>query len=242
MGHGYPDYGIASPLATVFILQDLAELAARLGSILTFDRRGNVTFLEDFEGSLERWITHFEGTGGKVESTAAAARSGAFAAALTTGNLIGKYAYISHWMPMPILSRMGAEFSFCWWWYASIVQLDFNYATPDGGYRAQVRYNWQEQKIEYCPGDFDWQTLATGIKLERGNQLFHTIKVVADFPRKKYTRLILDSTSLDLSYLDLATYPPVSYPRLVLEIRTVAAENQNVLTYIDDAIITQNEP
>ena len=55
MGHGYPDYGTQGPVSTVHSIQDLGELAVRLGSIVTFDRRGNVLWLDGFDSGIGAW-------------------------------------------------------------------------------------------------------------------------------------------------------------------------------------------
>jgi len=55
VAHGTPDWGVTAGARTVYQMTDLGELAVRLGSIVTHDRRGDVIFLEDFEEGMGRW-------------------------------------------------------------------------------------------------------------------------------------------------------------------------------------------
>jgi len=53
VAHGAPDWWGTEQTSTVHLVQDVGELAARLGSIVTFDRRGNVIWLTSFEDGLQ---------------------------------------------------------------------------------------------------------------------------------------------------------------------------------------------
>jgi len=56
MAHGRPDDSNIKSVIPVYVMQDLAELAARLGSTVVLDRRGSVIFMEDFGKGLGGWI------------------------------------------------------------------------------------------------------------------------------------------------------------------------------------------
>ena len=62
-----PDYGRLSAQATVFPVTDLGELAARLGSIVSHDRRGDVIWLDGFEDGLDKWQPTTSGSGAAVD-------------------------------------------------------------------------------------------------------------------------------------------------------------------------------
>ena len=101
MAHGHPDYGGAAPLATVYTLQDLAELAARLGSIDVFDRRGNVLLLDDFESGIKKWL--FGGTGSYSAGWICdRAEHGGFCLSIQTEgaatSLVSAYRYLEDWL------------------------------------------------------------------------------------------------------------------------------------------------
>jgi len=55
MPHGAPDDSNVLKIGEDYRLDDLSELAARLGSIVNYRRTGDVYFMEDFSYGLERW-------------------------------------------------------------------------------------------------------------------------------------------------------------------------------------------
>lgn len=61
MPRGMPDWGEYSPQEVVSKLLDNAELAARLGSPVLFDRRGTVIFMDDFNCGVNHWDTVTKG-------------------------------------------------------------------------------------------------------------------------------------------------------------------------------------
>ena len=57
MTHGVQDFGASSGQNSTYGLTDLGELAVRLGSPVSFDRRGDVVMMETFEDGLDAWVT-----------------------------------------------------------------------------------------------------------------------------------------------------------------------------------------
>jgi len=86
MAHGQPDYGMYTLANTIYRLTDMGELAARLGSINTYDRRGDVIFLDSFESGLTAWSPSSACTGSDLVQSAKHARSGGFSAKFVCGS------------------------------------------------------------------------------------------------------------------------------------------------------------
>ncbi|GAJ22875.1 unnamed protein product, partial [marine sediment metagenome] len=116
MPRGQPDYGGHAAKEITGSLSDMAELATRLGSIVTFDRRGDVAFLDDYESGIEKWVeSHAEGTEwGTVGLSARAAESGSFSTKLVTKGTVDGYAQVIYTLPYwnPINGRLGVEIKF----------------------------------------------------------------------------------------------------------------------------------
>ncbi|GAG14536.1 unnamed protein product, partial [marine sediment metagenome] len=111
MPHGVKPYGRTEAQNTVFGLQDMGELAARQGSIVTFDRRGNVIWYDDFESSLNKWLLYDLGVGAAVVESNEAARNGLVSCKVTTSAVLGQYSGIRHDHMIPVLSKLGFEIS-----------------------------------------------------------------------------------------------------------------------------------
>src|SRR3990167_1185649 len=141
MTRSYPDWGRSAPVATVAPLADLGELAARLGSINTYDRRGNVAWLDDFEATLNKWGTGGDGTGNAVAISTSRARHGAQSVKLTTGSTGAKESEIFHPEAYPVLGKYGIEYSFVLGssaLYQDVILVHYNGANS---YIYQIRYD-----------------------------------------------------------------------------------------------------
>ena len=241
MPHGHPDWGASAQLSTVYSLQDLAELAARLGSINTFDRRGNVVFLDDFEAGLSRWEVGTYGTGAAAVVSVYRSHSGAYAAKLTTGSDGAQAIEIRRQIPRPVAGKIGLEFSWAWdgplW--CVVVSLDlFNGATYD---HYVVAFYRSTDLITLRDAAGVAQTIASGLLMQTDHLMFHTAKLVVDTESRKYVRLLFDRNSYDLSAYGCQAIADASTPRLVLLIGPWGNTANNIDTYVDDVIVTQNE-
>ena len=64
--YGLPDYGMYAALENMGNLVDYGELATRLGSIVSFNREGNVIFWDDFEKTPIKWLNLTGGIRGRL--------------------------------------------------------------------------------------------------------------------------------------------------------------------------------
>jgi len=253
-GIGLPDYAQAKPVGSVpvgpvYTSTDIAELAARLGSIVTFDRRGNVTFLDDFEGTLGKWdfLTGIEGF--RAEISPDFTRSGSFSAKLTTGANRKQLMYC--YRPFPVLSKQGFEFSFA---YSDMeeIQMDMQINKGDYVHFASAKWIRAEKKCQYCDDGEIYRDLSPLVRPKSssfagatGRAVFNTIKLVVDSVTDEYVRLILNDTIYDLSGLRLFNWVAAGdaidatwMAPMIWFTSTVVSQ----VIYIDDVILTQNEP
>lgn len=242
MPHGQPDFGVYAVKETVSGLADLGELAARLGSIATFDRRGDVVWFDSFESDLSAWYELGTGTDHDAYVSAESARNGAFSCKLITGS--GGYGtgMIVHLGGGLVLSKIGLEVS--WTFKTALDELRLRFLYYDGAryYDYQIRFDRSSKELRYYDADGDPIAFATGISLTAHDQLYHTLKFVMDLPNRKYNRVILDNVSYDLSAYPVKTDTSTVSPKYELTIATQVIADSNETSYIDDVIITQNEP
>lgn len=250
-GVGLPDGSAPMPLGqipkpTTFSLTDVGESAARLGSIVTFDRRGDVIWLDDFENNLNKWSLAGVGVGGGVALSILAARSGASSCALTTGDVINDWRRITRETPYPVLGRLGFEISFVYnddiseyLWQMEV------YTGPAG--------TWTRPQVRFVPGapptlaivesdGVTWTPLSITVSLAEGLQLFNTLKLVGNFLTNTYERVILNNVEYDASAHAMQSVPSVAPAHLAIHFHVATRVNSNQVVYADDAIITQNEP
>lgn len=248
-GIGNPDYAAPKPLGQfpigpVYTLTDLAELAARLGSIDTFDRRGNVLFMEDFEGGYARWFDSAvpPGLGGAVEWSQDKAKIGSFSLKMTGPNVEDGYTWIMHYEPYPVLSSMGLEVSILP--VERIKSMSFQLQLYDGTQVSMGSIRWikDTSTLQYWGSDLAYHDMTPLYGLPYSNWLFQTLKLVVDFENGKYERFIIGERSYDMRDYDLYTVASGDYRRVAAAIFVESSAAGSALAYLDNVIITQNEP
>ena len=241
MAHGTPDYGILTPVSTVYTSQDTAELAVRLGSIDTHDRRGNVIFLEDFEGTLIRWQTDLTGVGAAVDVSTDRARNGKQSCKMTLGQGEGNDCLAYHRQPMPRDTGLGLEASVIIPYQTqktSIALIRWGDGYQKQGY---LRYDLTTSELQLYAAVIGWTAFASGITLRHVDYYFHTFKIVVDFVNNKYIRAIVDHIEYDLSAYAVNAVADTQGARLRSELRGYNSDGENHDLYWDDIIVTRNE-
>ncbi|KKK96081.1 hypothetical protein LCGC14_2666380 [marine sediment metagenome] len=241
MTRDLPDWGAQSSQATVHEVTDLGELAVRLGSIVTHDRRGDVIWFDGFEDGLVKWATATFGTGAAVDLSLTKARNGLFAARLVAGSDGGLSARIDKTIPFPVLSPMGAEFSFQL--QQNIDNLEFIFDLFDGVDVTQYLITWSDvaNNLLYQDSAGVDQVFASDVSLSITDTLFHTMKLVVDMENKVYARLIIDNTTYLLTDIAALAIADVTTPAVRVRMNLIGRAGDNDLIYVDDVILTQNE-
>jgi len=250
IGIGAPDYSPVKPPGQIipgpiYTLADMGELAVRLGSIVTFDRRGNVLWMDNFESGIEGWE---DGSGDGNHSFSwnpTYHRSGGFCAKLTTDDDTDDNAFMLRRLPYPTLSKNGFEYSFINDIRRKEQYIRLDHYDGDDLLRGYLRWTQSTRTWAYYTGTSypgSWVDLAPVIKLEGLVPIFHTIKLVCDFENGEYVRLLVNDTVYDMSGIPLYSVGAGDSPQLVAYIMAVTDSDHATNAYIDDVIITQNEP
>lgn len=242
MAHGTPDWGQTAGAVTVYQLSDMAELAARLGSPITHDRRGDVMWWDDFEWSLNKWQATVSGTGAAAAISTARARNGRCSVLLTAGSDGGFLSEIAHLLPFPALSNLGAEFSFSLGSVISDLTLEQTIRDGAASVAYGVRWNDVTNMLQYFSSAGAWTDLAATPQYSSGPSLFHVMKVVVDAVARKYVRLIVDDVAISMAGLGAEVSVSAFAPLWTVEITNNGRAGSNDTVYIDDVILTQNEP
>jgi hypothetical protein len=239
--HGQPDFGMYAKKTTTYSLSDMAELAVRLGSIDSFDRRGDVVCLDDFETPVLKWsvLTH-DGESAGVDTTYP--RSGNMDCKLALVDQAGSAIIMTKGFTLLPSSRVGMEISF--------TKPDTDTYLVIGLYKEDgANYHLGRMIIDFNAGtitcyasDDQEHIFASGLKFTAEAYAYHTIKFVVDFNTDEYVRCIYAGVEYDLSGYSLNKtghiVPPFIYAFIEL-LERVQGVNE---IYIDDFILTQNEP
>ena len=241
MVHTLPDYSSKWRNETVFGVADMGELAARLKSIDTFDRRGNVIWLDDFEGTTNLW-TMGGGVGYVTALNVGAALTGSQSMIMTTGGIGGNnWAQIYRTLAYPVLSNIGWEISSTWdddvlyfYWEMYL----YNGTTSN---HPSIRYNDTTHELLYLDDGNVYQVFATNVDMEMTTSSFNTCKLVVDFVNGYYQRFILNDVTYDLSAYPYRQFASGTTSRLLTYFIYHADGVTTPSIYADSAIVTQNE-
>lgn len=239
--HGKPDWGLQLK-KTVYTFDDLSELAVRLGSEVFFDRRGDVFLIDSFENGLGKWELGGGGDGNKQLITAERARSGGYSVKLIGGSTDSWLARMYNYFPYPVLSKWGAEVHFSIGPGIDKVYFIIRQETGTHAKLASILYDRENEKLQYQVGEDDYQDIKTSFLLYENTYLFHVFKLVADLENFKYQRLIVNDVEYDLSAYDMYSFGNVVTKHLEVQILLYSRDLNNDYIYVDNIIITQNEP
>ena len=236
-----PDYSDRGRNDSIAGVQDMSELAARLKSIHTFDRRGEVVWIDDFEHSANKWSLTGAGTGNNLAISAAASRNGDSSMELTTGNDGARSAMMRKILNYPKRANHGFEFSFT---YAD--ELDYirvYFTVYDGALQHNFWLNIDQtnQIVQYYDIAANW--INTGITFREiyAMPVFTPVKLVVDVTASEYVRLIYGAETFDMAGIAPDTAINPSEPQIMLQITAYSTAGNNATVYIDDVIVTQNE-
>lgn len=240
--HGAPDWSRYRRSSSTFSLEDLAEHAVRLGSIVSYDRRGDVVFLEDFEHGLLHVATTTSGTGGTITIDPTISKTGGYSAKLVAGSDDDKAAQIQILLATPPLPRVGIEFSWSRCKDDTLIQLSSSLYTDAGVISTLIRYYPGTNTLQYRDSDLNMQDLDTDLNLHDADNFFHTLKLVADFNTRFYSRLLINDQIYNLSSYALRATTVPSNPLYFATIQLSHTTATNPHIFVDDIIATQDEP
>lgn len=242
MPRGQPDFGAMAVKEVAASISDMGELAARLGSIVIYDKRGDVVDLDDFEEPVLRWQSLTTGTGSYIRFDSASVKSAS--QAIKLHSVSEAYGTATIGKNYSILASEVLGFEFCFSNLSDDIFLNTLFRILDGANLkiAGIRYDPNLDKLYIYDSTGGYVLFASDLPLVSENFIFHTLKIVVDFSTGYYKRLLLDDVEYDISdiaiYSGANTSPPLIYSSI--GIANMAAIGGDV--WIDNVILTQEEP
>ena len=243
MPHGSPDWWGNIPSETVHGGLDTGELAVRLGSIVTFDRQGNVVWMDNFEGGLGPWMWGGGGDNNAVYLDAGCTMYGSLAALLHPGEEDDGDSWVQRILPYPVLGGLGFEIAFVP--ETNLKRIALSLLLYDGSdkYLYEARYDHVNGQVQVqTPGPNYPVVGSPGVQAVSYHN--HCVmKLVLDCLTGMYARVLFNNHVYDASahavYVDTDL---VTKPCMAAKIK---ARNTGVFLIdipVDYAIVTQNEP
>lgn len=242
MAHGQPAWGVGAPKTFVYQLQDMAELARRLGAPISIDGSGNIIDQDDCEHGLVKGNLALLGTGAAITNDTKRARSGNHSYKFVAGSSSSHLAVLQRTFALPVASRIGGEVWFDEWNPGEALDLILQYYDGSQRQDAAIRLRLDTLELQYTGADGNYHTYRTLPSLGDVAWHWHGLKVTFDPTTGMYGRAKLDQYDDDLSAYAMYSVASAAAPQLVRQVGFTGRSGANDLVYIDDLIATQNEP
>jgi len=219
----------------------IGELAARLGSPVNWERRGQVTRIMTFESGLSECLTEAFGTGSLVELCPETWQTGGYSCHLQTGEYTDSRADVSIYTDFSPSTTLGFEVAF------SIgvkpAHLYFYFSVYDGSYeyRGWLHFVKAASEMRFYNSSAGWSTVDAFLPYEE-DKLFYSVKGVIDIDSGMWKRVLLNGSEYDLSdkVLYKTSFGGSKYAWLCV---SAVGNTLGVYhAYVDRMVITVNEP
>lgn len=241
MVHTLPDYTSKWKTSQITDVVDPGEAAARLSSIDTFQREGNVLWLDDFEAATIGWAAVAEDASGEVVLVTTYHRSGSQCVKIYPGTVVDKEAVIQNLLPVRSAGKMGYEIAFAGGILCKYV--DFVMALYDGTNlnNATIRFDIVNNRLDYLNAAGGYTNIATTLNLVTTARAFHIIKFVVDFTNNTYDRVYLNQNEYDLAGAGVHIAANAAWGHLFVGVTVESANALNAAVFADNFILTENE-
>ncbi len=242
MPRGQPDYGLYTQTLVASGISDPGEAAARLGAINVYDRRGWTVWMDDFEAPGLKWLPVTAGEGAAPVLSAVNAWVGVQSAYLYVGAATEDHSGIRRYFPLVRRGRLGIEF-----WTNLLNHLNAYlqlYVTIADG----ANFSTAILRLDRLARTATIVTPAEDIIVATywcpSSVLteFIPVKLVVDMDTDRYTRLMIGPEEVDLSAHLLVPLLATTDKLLHITLELLGSASGTGYAYIDNFILTQNEP
>ena len=220
----------------------LSEMAARLGSPITFDRSGQIVLMETFEAGAQRWLYETSGTGATIGITPVYSASGGYSLKAVGGSTFAYIARATVKMGVIPVGRMGFAFAFSTPGNFDRIDCTMYLYTGTIVYSVIWRYKDTNDKI-YVVNSAAAEVEVGALKIApRNAYAFNVTKLIVDLTTGKYVKLLMNATEFDVSAVTMYSGADATAPHISWQITLYSRDGQNDTMYFDNIFITAAEP
>lgn len=242
MARGHPDWGQSQETIIVHSVSDLGELAARLGSPNTYQRSGNVIFQTDFEHGLADLIQSTKGANASISLVGDRSFSKGVSVKLVGGSDGNRRSILTKRLHSVESTTAGIEAAFSLDENCEYFALAIELFDGSDRYLFQVFANILEEELQYYASDEEKVLLTSDVWGGGDLDTWHIIKMTVDLENKNYLRVFSNAEEYSLSGSDPWTGVDARDPRLDLYAWVLSKDGENGIVYLDNLILTINEP
>lgn len=224
------------------ILSDMGELAVRLGSIKSYDRRGSVFWMTDMSLGMSSWQSGKSGDNADVRIDTSMSMYGGFSLVLEGGSTANYDAYVYRKLTPHVVNKWGLEIAVAFPEGFEEFHLSLQRFDGTKAHTARIILSDADQKIYYWDDDDSPVELGDLPQIVDAYSLFHCIKLVADYENDIYVGLWLDDNYYPMTDIPLAIYNAPDYPMSYVYMKMVGLSGDTDRCHVDYVIMTTGEP
>lgn len=219
-----------------------AELAARLGSPVSYDRRGQVISLTDFSQGWGIWRTLATGDDATIVLDPTTFYSGGYAVKCTGVEPDASSAYLFTRIPVLPVRTVGISVFFAIPGTAKELDLVIQYDDTVNRPQGRCRYDLTTGVLDIVNSAGAWVEVADSITIDNNKETFNYMKLVIDGDNDTYVRMLFNDQEIDLSAYATQTLATVDYSHLYLGVWAFFRAGEADVFHLDCPVITINEP
>lgn len=219
-----------------------AELAARLGSVVQHDRRGQVISATDFSNGYGVWRTTASGDDATIELDPTAFRSGGYSIKCT--GIEPNADDVTLFTRMPVLPLATAGLSVFFSIPENLLNVRLTIQYDDATTRVQgiFLYTIADETLDVYHGTTGWSEVASGVTINNNAHSFNYMKLVIDGDEDSYLRVMFNDIEEALTTYPLQSLATAGYAHLYLSVLANMRAGEADVIYLDCPVVTINEP
>jgi len=241
MPHGAPDDSDVVKVGDAYRLDDMAELAARLGSPVTFNRMGDVVWMDTFAGGVNGWKESITGTDIAIEIRNTHFLTDGLACAIETNEAYPANGTIFRSFPYYADTRIGFSATYSCYKHGSTVVFEIYVYDGVSALWGVVFIDHRSGDVTYLDDTGAYAPLCSLGQLGESGEIWYPTKLVIDAGTHEYVGLYHGSTYQSMAGLALYAYASVQAAHVVAGLSLHAASATEHILYVDSAVYTVNE-
>jgi len=237
-----PDFYEYLPGSDRYSLSDMGELAVRLGSLSTYDRRGEVVWTEDWGHGYGMYAFYLDGDGAAVHYDARYVDITDYTLRLIAGKTLTHtaqlYKYFRGWLG----DKLGIETALFIQYPPNYIYLRFSRFRDSIQTIGELRIKPATGELAIRNDTGGYTVIDTIGNVVLTYKIFNYMKLCCNFSTNKYMRLLFNQKSYNLSSYNLYQVAAGSDIYYFLYIEVDGAIAYNCEVNISHFILTANEP
>lgn len=229
------------PLVPVQTVSDIGELAARMGSLVTYSRSGTVVFVDGFEDGLSPYVYSDEAGVAVTSLETSISYRGTNSAKMQVASDGADYCLLLKYIPLYRVGKMGLEVHFKHVTNKEVIWIGFSMLEDNIQYESYILIDIDDKSL-WVNDDVLGTTKFADLDLTMGEpDWWHAAKLVVDMDNHQYVKFFIDDNEYDLSDYSPFEWPDARQDHLQTAVFIHRTGANAVTLYVDDYIITIDE-